>query len=189
MHAKPKNVEIISPKAIFVGDAQAAVTLTMFGEYESETCAKANIVVNKLLDEFKGKLRFNFRHFPLTQIHQRSHKAAEAAVAAAQEGKFWDMHNALFVNRKQLGTISLKGYAREVGVTNKKFLDELMNSTYSWEVRSDLLDGLERGVRDVPAFFINGEIFEGTPNHANLSKAVDLAIKKNKRKNTAKQRE
>jgi protein-disulfide isomerase len=188
MALKQKNIEIISPKSVFVGDTQAPVTLTMYGEYESEACAKANTVVNKLLGEFEGKIRFNFRHFPLTQIHQRAHKAAEAAVAAAQEGKFWDMHNALFVNRKHLGTISLKGYAREVGVTNKKFLDELMNSTYSWEVRSDLLDGLEKGVRDVPAFFINGEVFQGTPTHANLSKALDVAVKKSKRKGAAKQR-
>jgi protein-disulfide isomerase len=60
-----------------------------FGEYENEDCAKANEVVKQLLEEYEGKIRFNFRHFPLTLVHQRSMKASEAAVAAGQEGKFW----------------------------------------------------------------------------------------------------
>ena len=88
-------------------------------------CAKANEVVKKLIKQFEGDLKFNFRHFPLTQIHQRSQKAAEAAVGAAQEGKFWEMHNMLFENRKNLGTISLKMYSREAGISNKKFLELL----------------------------------------------------------------
>lgn len=71
-----------------MGNPHAPVTLMEFGEYESEDCAKANEVVKKLLTEFGDKLKFNFRHFPLTQIHQRSMKAGEASVAAACEGKF-----------------------------------------------------------------------------------------------------
>ena len=55
-------------------------------------------------------------------------KAAEAALAAAQKGRFWDMHNKLFERRRHLGTVSLKTYAKEIGLTNKKFLDELVNS-------------------------------------------------------------
>ena len=71
-----------------------------FGDYESEECAKANEVVKKLLEEHKDIMKFNFRHFPLTKVHQRSQKAAEAAISAAQIGKFWDMHVALFANRR-----------------------------------------------------------------------------------------
>ena len=85
-----KEVEIIiEPREIFVGKQDAPVTLMEFGEYENEDCAKANEIVKQLLEEYEGKVRFNFRHFPLTRIHQRSMKASEAAVAAAQEGKFW----------------------------------------------------------------------------------------------------
>ena len=111
-------VVIIPPKDIYVGNPDATVTLMEFGEYESEDCAKANEVVKKLLEEFDGKIRFQFRHFPLTRIHQRSMKAGEAAVAASQVGKFWEMHNILFDNRRQLGTTSLKLYSREAGISN-----------------------------------------------------------------------
>lgn len=170
-------IEIISPKEFWVGDKDATVSLVEFGDYESEACAKANEVVKKLLVEFDGKLKFNFRHFPLTKIHQRSMKAAEASVAAGQEGKFWDMHNMLFARRRQLGTISLKLYAKEVGVANKRLLTELVDSVYGWSVRNDLLEGLGKGVRDVPAFFINNELYEGRPTFEGLKRAINELVK------------
>ena len=170
-------IEIISPKEFWVGDKNATVSLVEFGDYESEACAKATEVVKKLLVEFDGKLKFNFRHFPLTKIHQRSHKAAEASVAAGQEGKFWEMHNALFAHRRQLGTISLKIYAKEVGVTNKRLLSELVDSVYGWSVKNDLLEGLDKGVRDGPTFFINDELYEGRASFEGMKKAIAEVIR------------
>lgn len=178
---KAKEVDIIPTKDVFVGDPKAPVTLMEYGDYESEACAKVNEVVDKLLKQFEGKMRFNFRHFPLTKVHQHAMKAAEASLGAAQEGKFWEMHTAIFANRRRLGAISLREYAKEVGVVNKKFLDNLVNSTYGWQVRSDLLEGLDKGVRDVPAFFINGELFTGKPTFDNLKKGIEEALKKKKR--------
>jgi protein-disulfide isomerase len=184
-----KEIEIIiEPKDIFVGDPDAPVTLMEFGEYENEDCAKANEVVKQLLEEYEGKIKFNFRHFPLTRIHQRSMKAGEAAVAAAQDGKFWEMHNILFNNRRTLGTTSLKLHSKEAGVKNKKFLDDLVNGIYGWQVQDDLKEGIDRGVKEVPAFFINDEPFAGKPSFANLSAAIEAALKKSKKKAVAKQR-
>ena len=182
MATKAKIQDIIPPKNIWVGNSRAAVALVEFGDYESEACAKANEIVKKLMKQFEGDLKFNFRHFPLTQIHQRAQKAAEAAVGAAQEGKFWEMHNILFENRKNLGTISLKTYSKEAGISNKKFLDTLMNSTYSWEVRNDLLEGLSKGVRDVPTFFINGQRLEGKPTFENIKNAIEAELKQGDKK-------
>jgi len=179
-------VEIIPTKDVFVGDPKAPVTLMEYGDYESEACAKVNEVVDRLLKQFDGRMRFNFRHFPLTKIHQQSQKAAEASLGAAQEGKFWEMHNMLFAHRRRLGAISLREYAKEVGVINKKFLDDLVNSTYGWQVRNDLLEGLDKGVRDVPTFFINGEPFTGKPTFDNLRKGIEDALKLKKKKATAK---
>ncbi|HTB51987.1 MAG TPA: thioredoxin domain-containing protein [Ferruginibacter sp.] len=186
MAFKKEVVEIIEPKDVFVGNKDAAVTLEEFGEYESEICAKANEVVKQLLEEFDGKIRFNFRHFPMTNIHQRSLKAGEAAVATAQDGKFWEMHNILFANRRNLGTTSLKLHSREAGVNNKRFLDELVNATYGWQVQGDIREGINRGVKDVPTFFINGERYTGKHNFDEMSKALDAVIKKTKKKAPAK---
>ncbi len=188
MAFKKDDVIIIEPKEMFVGKMDAPVTLMEFGEYENEECARANEVVKQLLEEYEGKIRFQFRHFPLTMIHQRSLKASESAVAAGQEGKFWEMHNVLFQNRRNLGTTSLKLHSKEAGVKNKKFLDELVNGVYGWQVQDDLKEGINRGVKSLPAFFINDELFTGKPTFANLSAAIDSALKKSKRKSTAKQR-
>ncbi|HPG11423.1 MAG TPA: thioredoxin domain-containing protein [Chitinophagaceae bacterium] len=186
MAFKKEEIEIIEPKEIFVGKKDAPVTLVEFGEYESEDCAKANEIVKQLLEEYEGKIRFQFRHFPLTLIHQRSLKASESAVAAAQEGKFWEMHNVLFNNRRNLGTTSLKLYSKEAGVKNKKFLDELVNGVYGWQVQDDLKEGIDRGVKTLPAFFINDEPFTGRPTFNNLATAIENALKKTKRKTATK---
>jgi protein-disulfide isomerase len=188
MAFKKEVEEIIEPKDIWVGKKDAPVTLLEFGEYENEDCAKANEIVKQLLEEYEGKIRFQFRHFPLTMVHQRSMKASEAAVAAGQEGKFWEMHNILFSNRRTLGTTSLKLHSKEAGVKNKKFLDDLVNGVFGWQVQDDLKEGIGRGVKDLPAFFINDEPFTGRPTFANLSAAIDAALKKSRRKTLAKQR-
>ena len=181
MAFKKEVVEIIEPRDIFVGNVKAEITLEEFGEYESEVCANANEIVKKLLIEYDGVIRFNFRHFPLTNIHQRSLKAGEAAVATGQDGKFWEMHNILFANRKNLGTTSLKLYSKEAGVQNKRFLDDLVNATYGWQVQGDLREGLNRGVTTVPTFFVNGERM-AKPTYEDLKKGIEDAIKNLKKK-------
>ncbi|HRI21456.1 MAG TPA: thioredoxin domain-containing protein [Panacibacter sp.] len=187
MAFKKEIVEIIEPKDVFVGNVDAPVTLVEFGEYESEECAKANEIVKKLMEEYGGSIRFNFRHFPLTKKHQRALKAAESSVAAAQVGMFWEMHNVLFANRRNLGVTSLKLHSKEAGINNKHFLDELVNATYGWQVQGDLREGINRGVKDVPTFFINDERFTGEATYSELSKAIEAALKKTKRKAPAKQ--
>lgn len=188
MPLNKEPIEIIHPKDVFVGAKNAPVTLMEFGEYENEDCAKAHLVVKQLLEKYEGKIRFNFRHFPMTLIHQRSMKASESAVAAAQSGKFWEMHNVLFNNRRNLGTVSLKLHSREAGISDKKFLDDLVNGTFGWQVQDDLKYGIDLGVKEPPAFFINNEPFTLKPTFDNLSKAIDAALRKAKKKPAAKKK-
>ena len=121
------------------------------------------------------------------KVHQRALKAGEAAVATAQEGKFWEMHNILFANRKNLGTTSLKLHSKEAGVSSKRFLDDLVNATFGWQVQGDLKEGIDRGVKDVPTFFVNGERVN-KPTYDELKKAIDAALRKTKKKSPVKQR-
>jgi protein-disulfide isomerase len=173
--------KIIAPREVIVGDPDAKVLIMEYGDYESQETAKIHAVIVEILEAFKGKVKYNFRHFPMTKIHQRSFKAAEAAIGAAQEGKFWEMHNILLRHQRTLGTISLKEYAREAGVTGKHFLDDLMNSKFGWYVRDDQTQAVDAGVTEVPAIFINGERFEGKPTFQNLSSAISQALKSRKK--------
>ncbi|MBS1760573.1 MAG: thioredoxin domain-containing protein [Bacteroidetes bacterium] len=193
MAFKKDEIIIIRPDEIFVGKKDAPVTLLEFGEYENEECAKANEVVKQLLETYDGKIRFQFRHFPLTLIHQRSLKASESAVAAGQEGKFWEMHNILFANRRNLGTTSLKLHSKDAGVKSKKFLDDLVNGFYGWQVQDDIKEGHNRGIKEIPVFYINEELYTGKITVQGLSAAIDAALKKKpkaaaKKKATPKKR-
>jgi len=172
MALKKEDIIIIEPKEMFVGKKDAPVTLIEFGEYESEDCAKVNEVVKQILEEYDGRIRFQFRHFPLTLIHQRSLKASESAVGAGQEDKFWEMHNILFQNRRNLGTTSLKLYSKEAGVKSKKFLEDLVNGTWGWQVQDDIKEGRNRGVKENSAFFIKYVMLTVKPNFSKLSAAI-----------------
>ncbi len=186
MNLKKEEEEIIEPKDIFVGKKDAPVVLMEFGEYENEECERANEIVKQILTDFDGKVKFNFRHFPQTRIHQRSLKAAESAIAAAQEGKFWEMHNVLFKNRRNLGTTSLKLHSKDAGVNNKNFLDDLVNGIYGWQVQDDLKEGIDRGVKEVPTFFVNEVMVKGKTTYALLAAAIEEALKKPKSTTTNK---
>src|SRR6476661_9973426 len=107
MKIQKEIAPIMPSKEMVTGEPSAPIQLVMFGDYESEACARANEVVLKLLKDYEGHMNFVFRHFPLTRIHQKAHKAAEAAIGAGQEGKFWEMHQLLFENHRNLGVISL----------------------------------------------------------------------------------
>lgn len=180
--SNPNKIEIIEPRTVWIGESQAEISLVMYGDYESEACAKAQDVIDHLLKQFDGNIRFQFRHFPLTRIHQNAHKAAEASVAAIQEGCFWEMHHLLFAHRKRLGSISLKEYAKEAGVRDKNFIPKLVDSVYGWTVRADLLEGVEKGVRDVPAIFINQQAYGGRITVPALSKAIQELLPAKKKR-------
>ena len=175
-----KKEAVIEPKDIIIGNPNALVTIMEFIDYQSEKCAQAHEIIKKIMNEYGEKVNFNFRHFPLMRIHQKALKAAEAAIAAAQEEKFLEMHDMLFDNRKQLGIISLKSYAKEIGIISKSFLNNLINGKYGLYVQDDLKYGIELGVKEVPAFFINGEKLEGNITEELLRDSINAAIEKAK---------
>lgn len=168
-----KSKEVFETRDIYTGAPNAPVTLVCYMDYESVACANLNAILNQLLLMHKDKVRINIRHFPMASIHQKAMKAAEAVVAAAQEGLFWEMHNIIFENQKKLGTISLQQYARQIGIKNKKFLDYLMNGNYAWQVRDDLLEGAGKGVKSAPTVFINGKLYGGEITFEGLGKVIE----------------
>lgn len=172
MATTSKSTQFVQSRHVWAGKKNAPVSVVEFGDYESAECAEAHKVVKELLTELDGVMRFNFRHFPLTRIHQKSMKAAEAAVASAQCGKFWEFHELLLENRKSLGVVSIKEYARQAGIQDKRFLTNLVDGTFGWYVSNDLLEGLDKGVRDVPTFFINGVLFNQKIDHGSLRAAI-----------------
>jgi protein-disulfide isomerase len=172
-----KEAPVILPKDVFIGHPKAPVTLMEYGDYETETALHNDLIVREVLQRFPGIVNFNYRHFPQLRIHQRAHKAAEAAIAAAQLGKFPQMHDIILRNRRNIGTASLASYARELGFGGISFLDCLVTGRYGQYVQDDLASGIKLGVKEAPSFFINGVKLEGRVTVRNLCDQIEAACR------------
>jgi protein-disulfide isomerase len=144
------------------GPEDAPVTLVEYGDYECPYCGMAYSVVKSAQRELGKQLRFVFRNFPLAEAHPHARNAAQAAEAAAAQGKFWEMHDALFEHQEALEAEDIIGYAKSLGLDMVQFGKDLQNPTYAKRVRDDFRSGVKSGVNGTPTFFINGSRYEGS---------------------------
>ena len=138
------------------GPPDAAVTLVEYGDYECPYCGAAYPVIKEVRARMGGRLRFVFRHFPVMTSHSRAEQAAEAAEAAASQGKFWQMHHLLYENQAHLRDPDLHAYAEKIGLDVEKFEGELARHVHATRVREDFMSGVRSGVSGTPTFYING---------------------------------
>jgi len=138
------------------GPADAAVTLVEYGDYECPHCGRAYPIVKTIQKQLGPKLRFVFRNFPLRESHPHAEQAAEAAEAAAAQGKFWEMHDRLFERQFALDGEYLIEYAGDLGLDVAQLRTELSSGAYAPRVREDFRSGVTSGVNGTPTFFING---------------------------------
>jgi protein-disulfide isomerase len=132
------------------------VTLVEYGDYECPYCGAAYPIVKEAQSRLGDRLRFVFRNFPITTAHPHAEQAAEAAEAAAAQGKFWEMHDLLYENQRSLGDADLHAYAEALGLDVERFDKELSEHVYAPRVREDFMSGVRSGVNGTPTFFING---------------------------------
>ena len=143
------------------GVLDATVVLVLYGDYQDSQSADVYrlIKVNqRQLSVSLGEsyLCFIFRHFPQRQIHAQAQRAAEAAVAAAVQGQFWQMHDMLFNHQQALGNGYLVEYANHLGLDVCQFLQDLAKQVHVDRIYQDIESGLQSGITTAPALFING---------------------------------
>jgi protein-disulfide isomerase len=155
------------------GPANAPVTLVEYGDYECPACGAAYPIVNLVLKHFGPKLRFVFRHFPLTQVHPNAESAAECAEFAGAHGRFWEMHDGIYENQDRLSLPLLFALAKALGLSELELRNALMNEKYAPKVKADFLGGVRSGVNGTPSFFINGDQHEGTYAFEDLVPAIE----------------
>ena len=157
---EPRRVQVSQDDDPAIGPEDAPVVIIEFSDYQCPFCRKfATETLDKILEAYKGKVRFVYRDFPLENIHPYALKAAEAADCAGEQGKYFEYHDILFQKQSdwsQRGEEAFVEYARQVGLNVESFKTCLASGKYEQEVRKDLQDGLEAGVTGTPAFFING---------------------------------
>lgn len=167
----------INDRDHILGPRNASVTLTEYGDYECPYCALANVSVHQVLEALGDDLLFAFRNFPLREIHPHAWRAAQAAEAAGEQGRFWEMHDLLYANQDRLEDADLLRYAANLVLDTERFARELNDGKHAARVREDYLSGVRSGVNGTPAFFIDGVRYEGPWDAPNLLLALGMAGK------------
>ncbi|CAN5472094.1 hypothetical protein BH23CHL10_BH23CHL10_12330 [soil metagenome] len=157
------------------GPHDAPVTLVEYGDYECPYCGRAAPVIRQLLERFEGRLRFVFRHLPLSDVHPNAALAAEAAEAAGAQGKFWEMRYSNFARQEALQLADLLRYAGELGLDAATLEEDLRSGKHAARVSKDVNSAGEAGVAGTPSFFINEVRYRGAYDLESLAAAVSQA--------------
>jgi len=155
------------------GLESAPITLVEYGDYECPHCAAAYPIIKRVQKKLGPKLRFVFRNFPLSNMHPVAESAAEAAEAAGAQGKFWEMHDAIFENQERFGQDDLlEDLAEDLKLDIRRFESDLASSKFKEHVRKDFMGGVKSGVNGTPTLFINGERFDEAVEEDSLISAM-----------------
>jgi protein-disulfide isomerase len=177
---RPKILE--APVSIAVdgapvrGPADARITLVEFSDFECPFCSAAVKQVDTLMAAYPKDVKLIYKQFPLS-MHPHAELAAEASLAARDQGKFWEMYELLFKNYRQLSQNSIFAMAKDLGLDMDKFKADLASGKYKSVVEKDLADGEAAGVYGTPSFYINGKQYNGEVTLAALKPILAAELK------------
>jgi protein-disulfide isomerase len=160
------------------GFAGAPLTVVQYGDFQCPHCAETFPTLLEIADQLRDSVALTFRHFPLTQVHPLAERAAEAAEAAASQGRFWEMATLLYENQERLDEDRLLRCARKANVAIKRFRKDLESGIHAARVRADYLGGMRSGVKGTPTLFINGQVYEGAYESGALVAALLAASRR-----------
>jgi protein-disulfide isomerase len=175
--AEPPVQKIEVGSAPVKGPANAPVTIVEYSDFECPFCGRVLPTLKQIEDEYKGKVRIAFKHQPLP-FHPNAKPAAAAAMAAHEQGKFWEMHDKLFANQRALDRASLEKYAQELGLDMGKFKAALDSNKYASQIEADSSEGMRVGANGTPTFFINGRTVVGAQPFDSFKRVIDEELKK-----------
>ena len=160
-HAEPITLVVPpQPTDHSLGSEHAQVTIVEYGDYACPGCKLAAPTPALLLERYPNKIRFIYRHFPIVDAHPQALLAAEAAEAAAAQGKFWSMHESLFAHQFHLKERDLAHYAADLGLDMIRYGAEMGDHIYLQKVRESEAGGRRSHLRATPSFFVNGVLHD-----------------------------
>ncbi len=172
----PIDFDALEGDGNFKGSENGEIKIVEFSDFQCPACQGAYSVSKRIVSEYSNNIKFTYRHFPLTNIHSYAQKAAEASECAADQGKFWEMHDLLFENNTALSLEDMKGYADEIGVDSSVFVDCVTSGKKASKVAGDFAYGASIGINSTPTFFIDGQ------KYSNMSYETFKSIIENKLK-------
>jgi len=158
------------------GPESARVVLIEFSDFECPYCRVAVRQVEALMKLYPKDIRLFYKQFPLS-MHPHAHMAAAASLAAAQQGKFWEMHDQLFAHSRELSPERILLIAKDIGLDVDRFRADLRTGKLDDAVNKDMMDGEKAGVQGTPAFFINGKLYNGAMDVSAVKPLIEAELR------------
>lgn len=166
-----------------ISTPSASLTIVEFSDFQCPACRAAQPTVKQALAKYQDKINFVYRHFPLAQ-HKNAELAAQAAEAAGEQGKFWELHDKLFAAQDEWSELAggkaaekFAQYASELGLNTNQFKSALDTKKYAQKVKDDLNDGLKLGVSSTPTFYFNNQKYSGGFDPNSFNSKIDELTK------------
>jgi protein-disulfide isomerase len=159
------------------GPADAPVTIVEFGDYQCPFCHRLEPKLESVIKQYPHQVRFVFRNFPLTDIHPEAMHAAEAAMCADQQGKFWPMHDAIYADSAPLNDSALRALAKQIGLDSQKFETCVRSEVPVKAIDADQQAGEDLGVEATPTLFIDGRYINGDIPREQLVSVIEDELK------------
>jgi protein-disulfide isomerase len=171
-------VDAVTTNDWLKGNASSTVALIEYSDFQCPACASYFPIVEKVLADYSSKIVFASRHFPLTQ-HLNAIPAAKASEAAGAQGKFWEMHDQLFIKQADWSEtkdakVIFTGYAEKLGLDMEKFAKDYDSKETADKIQLSLKSGLKAGVDSTPTFYLNGKKIQ-PKNYDEFKKLIDEA--------------
>lgn len=173
---------LLRPDTYLLKAKNSKVTVVEFGDFECPACGVAHGILKKVRSDYKDKVNFAFREFPIA-LHKNGYVSAMAAEAAGAQGKFWQMSDKLYDNQDEWSGEKdpvpvFAKYAKEIGINVDKFKQDIQNKKYDSRIKNDSNDGAQLGINATPTFFINNKIYEGVLSNDQFHIQLDMELKK-----------
>jgi protein-disulfide isomerase len=174
----PGRVDIATAGHPATGPATAPVTIVEFSDFECPFCGRLFPTLKTVEKIYLNRVRIVYRQFPLRKIHPRAEKAAEASLCAADQGRFWEMHDSLFSDQEHLTVDDLKARAVTLKLDAAAFNACLDSGRKVAAIDSDIADGAKAGVNGTPTMFINGRMMPGAQPYATIQAVIEEELQK-----------
>lgn len=182
------------PSSHIEGENKTGITLVEYGDYQCPGCGQYYQPLKEVTAKYSKEIAFQFRNFPLTQIHPNAFAGARAAEAAHLQGKFWEMHGALFQQNAMYYAAQEKGqkisswinatdplavftgYAQQLGLNTAQFKSDYSSEKVNDIINADIAAGKKLNVSSTPTFYLDGQQIQPSPSLESFSQFIDAAI-------------
>jgi protein-disulfide isomerase/Skp family chaperone for outer membrane proteins len=172
-YLEPLRVKVETAGYPTLGPDDAPVTIVEFSDFECPFCGGLYPTLKEVEKNYSGKMRVVYRQFPLTNVHPHAEKAAEASLCAFEQQRFWEFHDSMFGNQKELSIPDLKQRAVDLKLDTQKFNECIDSGREAAAIQKDIQEGARVGVTGTPAMFINGRFLSGNQPYAAIKDMIE----------------